>query len=278
MNRSFSTYKGVFGVALVTFFALPLVSIAAITYTRSPEGVAVSSPVTVTLTADSFRDFGLSPGVDRFYLTLDDDFNPVTECYPITQFPVTASFVLPVGDVVKGVMVVGFTGYCETGDEPHYLEGNGETGTVAFTVIGASVGTSTGGVAASPATGSGKVTVTATKALPIIPKTASVPKVSTTAIVPVAGVAKQTMPPTANSPFGRDLFLGTTGDDVRTLQVWLNTHGYVIAASGPGSPGNESNYFGKLTQAALVKFQLASGITPPAGYFGPKTRAAVATQ
>jgi peptidoglycan hydrolase-like protein with peptidoglycan-binding domain len=74
-----------------------------------------------------------------------------------------------------------------------------------------------------------------------------------------------------------DLSLGSQGPDVKTLQQFLNTHGFTIAASGAGSPGNESDYFGTLTQAALIKFQLAQDIHPAAGYFGPITRAAILT-
>ena len=81
--------------------------------------------------------------------------------------------------------------------------------------------------------------------------------------------------PPARAAFARNLEVGMTGDDVMGLQVFLNTHGYVIAASGPGSPGNETTKFGGLTRAALVKFQKANGISPAAGYFGPKTRAVV---
>ena len=56
---------------------------------------------------------------------------------------------------------------------------------------------------------------------------------------------------------------------------YLNAHGFIIAASGAGSAGNETKTFGSLTQAALIKFQKANNITPAAGYFGPKTRTVV---
>lgn len=77
------------------------------------------------------------------------------------------------------------------------------------------------------------------------------------------------------SSFTRDLEAGIVGDDVKALQVFLNTHGYIVAKSGAGSLGNETTRFGSATKAALVKFQKAKGIMPAAGYFGPKTRAAV---
>ncbi len=76
--------------------------------------------------------------------------------------------------------------------------------------------------------------------------------------------------------FTRDLELGMKGADVRELQKFLNANGFLIAETGDGSPGNETQYFGSLTRAALAKYQAAKGITPAAGYLGPKTRAAFA--
>lgn len=71
----------------------------------------------------------------------------------------------------------------------------------------------------------------------------------------------------------RDLTVGSTGNDVKSLQQFLNAQGYTVAASGIGSVGNETTYFGSLTQAALAKYQAAKGISPAAGYFGSITRA-----
>lgn len=79
------------------------------------------------------------------------------------------------------------------------------------------------------------------------------------------------------SQFTRDLTLGSTGSDVQSLQVILNANGAQVAASGAGSPGNESTFFGSLTQGALAKWQAAHGVSPAAGYFGPITRAALAS-
>ena len=81
--------------------------------------------------------------------------------------------------------------------------------------------------------------------------------------------------PAVSGSFTRDLEVGVTGADVTQLQVFLNTHGFVVAESGPGSIGNETERFGALTRTALAKFQAENGITPSVGYFGPKTRAAV---
>lgn len=75
--------------------------------------------------------------------------------------------------------------------------------------------------------------------------------------------------------FTRDLETGMIGDDVKALQQYLNSKGFTVAEIGPGSAGNETTKFGAGTRAALIKFQKANNITPAAGYFGPKTRAAV---
>jgi Domain of unknown function (DUF2341)/Putative peptidoglycan binding domain/Purple acid Phosphatase, N-terminal domain len=76
--------------------------------------------------------------------------------------------------------------------------------------------------------------------------------------------------------FTRNLQLYDTGNDVETLQKYLNSQGFIISPSGAGSPGNESIYFGLKTMQALIKFQKAVGISPASGYFGPITRAWVA--
>ncbi|MBI4121718.1 MAG: peptidoglycan-binding protein [Parcubacteria group bacterium] len=51
------------------------------------------------------------------------------------------------------------------------------------------------------------------------------------------------------------------------LQQTLINGGFLTAVSAP------TGYFGSLTQAALGKWQASVGISPTAGYFGPKTRA-----
>ena len=74
----------------------------------------------------------------------------------------------------------------------------------------------------------------------------------------------------------RDLSLGKSGEDVRSLQKLLNANGFAITASGPGSKGNETTYFGPATKAAVIKFQLSRSIVPSAGYVGILTRASLA--
>lgn len=72
--------------------------------------------------------------------------------------------------------------------------------------------------------------------------------------------------------FLNNLKLGMIHPDVKELQKYLNTHGYILADTGPGSVGNETQKFGKLTLQALIKFQLAHKISPALGFLGPITR------
>jgi PKD repeat protein len=72
--------------------------------------------------------------------------------------------------------------------------------------------------------------------------------------------------------FVRTLQVGSTGNDVRALQVFLNSKGFRIATTGIGSPGKESTYFGPATQAALIRYQKANNIVPASGVLGPVTR------
>jgi peptidoglycan hydrolase-like protein with peptidoglycan-binding domain len=80
--------------------------------------------------------------------------------------------------------------------------------------------------------------------------------------------------------FTRTLKPKMTDEEVRMLQEFLNKHGYIVATSGSGSPGNESNYFGPRTRLALMKFQEANresiliplGITKATGIFGSATQ------
>ena len=76
--------------------------------------------------------------------------------------------------------------------------------------------------------------------------------------------------------FNKSLSLGSSGSsynsDIKKLQVFLNSAGYMVASTGPGSIGNETNKFGPATKRALLKFQKAIGIRGANGMLGPVTR------
>ncbi|MBT4403033.1 peptidoglycan-binding protein, partial [Candidatus Falkowbacteria bacterium] len=76
-------------------------------------------------------------------------------------------------------------------------------------------------------------------------------------------------PPKTN--FNRDLYSGLSGQDVKSLQIFLNNNGFKVSSEGAGSPGNETEYFGPATKGALIEFQKANDISPAKGYFGQIT-------
>lgn len=71
-----------------------------------------------------------------------------------------------------------------------------------------------------------------------------------------------------------DLMLGSSGTAVVHVQRFLIAKAIGSAAArlaGAGATG----YFGPITEAALVEYQMAVGLTPANGYYGPSTRAFV---
>ncbi|MCD4760405.1 peptidoglycan-binding protein [bacterium] len=70
------------------------------------------------------------------------------------------------------------------------------------------------------------------------------------------------------------------GLDVKKLQKFLNNNGFELTNSGSGSPGNETEFFGRFTYQALIKFQnhyreeilTPLGLYWGTGYFGASTR------
>lgn len=82
--------------------------------------------------------------------------------------------------------------------------------------------------------------------------------------------------------FTRNYTIGGSGEEVKEIQKFLNKNFATrVAASGTGSPGYETSYFGPATKAAVIKFQnmYASEVLTPAGlasgtgYWGALTRA-----
>lgn len=82
--------------------------------------------------------------------------------------------------------------------------------------------------------------------------------------------------------FTTNLSLGTQNSQVVALQKVLNQDPVTrIASTGPGSPGNETSYFGGLTKAAVIRFQekyagevlTPVGLTKGNGRVGSYTRA-----
>jgi hypothetical protein len=67
-----------------------------------------------------------------------------------------------------------------------------------------------------------------------------------------------------------NLTIGSKGDQVTALQQILVNGGYLVMPAGVAY-----GYFGALTKSAVIKYQLAKGITPAVGYVGSITRASM---
>lgn len=90
-------------------------------------------------------------------------------------------------------------------------------------------------------------------------------------LVCACGVALYAMPHSAlasavSTLAGRDLTVGSRGDDVADLQGLLGEQGYLVMPAGV-----PFGYFGSLTKAALASYQASIGVSPT-GYYGPITR------
>lgn len=88
------------------------------------------------------------------------------------------------------------------------------------------------------------------------------------------------LPAASSFAFTRNLMIGDVGKDVLKLQQMLNSDpDTVVALTGPGSPGYETENFGLLTKSAVIKFQekYASEVLSPiglsrgTGFVGAKT-------
>lgn len=82
--------------------------------------------------------------------------------------------------------------------------------------------------------------------------------------------------------FLTDLRLGSSGEEVRVMQAFLNRFEKTrVAQSGAGSLGNETTLFGELSEVAVMNFQAQYateiltplGLKEPTGIWGSSTRA-----
>ena len=161
---------------------------------------------------------------------------------------------------------------CDTTSDSSSSSGGGGGGGGGGVVGSGPSAPSTEGVTTAAAT-----TTTTATTTPVTP--------SVVPIVPAKEVAKPSPIAQVASPvFNTTLRRGLSNADVKRLQQLLNSDPDTrVAASGVGSSGNETNYYGSLTEKAVQKFQakygvVSSGTPDTTGYglVGPKTRAKLA--
>jgi ELWxxDGT repeat protein len=137
-------------------------------------------------------------------------------------------------------------------------------------------------VGSQPGSGEGTVAPTSTPST----STSTPPSSTTDLFTLIASLERQLQELQARASqtpsliFTRNLKFGDTGSDVQALQIYLNTKGFPVSLTGPGSKGEESTFFGRGTQSALIQFQEAhaseilapAGLTKGTGFFGVETR------
>lgn len=78
-----------------------------------------------------------------------------------------------------------------------------------------------------------------------------------------------TPPSTLNASVTQNLKVGASGQNVISLQHFLESKGFLTIPTGV-----TEGYFGNLTKQALTTFQKANGL-PATGYCGPMTRSVI---
>jgi hypothetical protein len=114
-------------------------------------------------------------------------------------------------------------------------------------------------------------TATASSTAPVSPDIAALQSQLASLLAQVAALQAK-LGLSSSTTFSRDLSYLMTGPDVKELQQYLNSHGFLLATTGPGSPSHETTLFGDATRYQLSRFQKAHGISPAVGYFGVVTR------
>ena len=149
------------------------------------------------------------------------------------------------------------------------------TGTATLTPAASQcVGAASGGGSASYVYGygggGGGPTIVASTTIATTPVSTSTLKAtaSTSTVPNLNAQTPQQSPP--KSSFKRNLYIGSTGEDVRALQLFLISKGAGSAMKRLAKVGASGRFLG-LTQQALIEYQKSVGL-PATGYFGVKTR------
>ena len=241
-------------------FVTPDVSAPTVNLTAPSAGATVAGS-SVTLTATSVDDIGVT-GVQFKIDGVNVGASGATSPYSITW---DSSSVADGAHTISAVA--------------HDAALNYATSSISVTVTNAVA------VVAKPSVGSGGiVSGVFSYGFPVPPALANAPSQPTSnAAAPASASQGTAKAPAAAFSFQKNLSYRMTSTDVQKLQKYLNSHGYILAKTGPGSPGKETTYFGAALRDALIRFQNAhaaqilkpSGLTKGNGVFGPDTRAYV---
>lgn len=169
---------------------------------------------------------------------------------------------------------------CGSSESSLIVSNNIWDSTITVTVTPSSGACAIGGGGGAGGGGGGGGGGSATVPIPAYTVIQGTSSASPAAALPApAVVAPSPIAVSVSAVFVSPLYKGKSNLDVKRLQQLLNTDpDTMIASSGAGSSGSETNYFGSLTEKAVQKFQLKYGVVSSAsdsgyGYVGPKTRA-----
>lgn len=83
-------------IVLISLLFLPLTSFAALSYTRTPTGDFITSPVNMIIQADTKEDLGLTEETTEWNIEISDGSNRYnSSCYPDTELSKNISWDLP---------------------------------------------------------------------------------------------------------------------------------------------------------------------------------------
>lgn len=261
-----------FKIALGVLLCAPVVSFAAfndVSLQASNTLLSVGG-VTLTVAAPDATIQSIVVGSDNFTLTMPGS----------SYFKITSSDRRNIS--TTDYAPVTLESSCTDSLATYYFKSPASATDIVFTVTVQSTTCTTGGAAGgggSPGGGGGggggstAAAVTTTAAKPAATKTAAV-----TQAVPRATVSAPAAVSAISGNITRALSRGVTNPQVKVLQQILNSDSDTrIAATGVGSPGNETLFLGPATVRAIQKFQIKYALAKPGvpgyGTVGPKTRA-----
>lgn len=161
----------------------------------------------------------------------------------------------------------------DSGIEVSALQTHLESQGLLVMPVGASKGYFGSVTKASVIAHQGKVNVPTTGYFGPMTRAATCNTVASPSIPAPTVITPATIPVTVStSTYPRDLSFGFTGDDVVSLQTFLESRSYLVLPAGTAK-----GFFGGYTRDALMKYQTSVNISPT-GTFGPLTRAAIQKQ